>query len=82
MATTTTPLADRPTYKLVASRLGMDPVKFVRDRRSATPPVSFVRIRDEMMEICNRGVTDPDQKIQLTHEIPRRWLRIADATAA
>lgn len=67
-------------YKLVASRLGQEPLVFIWTRRHQTPPVSFVRIRDEMLEICNRGVTDPADRVELTHEVPRRWLMAAEAT--
>lgn len=75
-------LTDRPMYKLVAARLGEEPIAFIRVRRSQTPPMSYVRIRDEILEICNRGVTDPAERIELTHEVPRRWLMAADAAAA
>lgn len=79
---TPTALTDRPTYKLVASRLGTDPLEFIRARRGQTPPVSFVKIRDEMLEICNRGITDPAERVELTHEVPRRWLMAAEGAQA
>lgn len=76
MADTPTPLADRPLYQLVASRLGCDPIEFIQKRRGSDPPATFVAIRDEMMEIINRNVTDSKSKVYITHEVPRRWLRV------
>jgi hypothetical protein len=80
MADTPTPLADRPMYKLVASRLGCDPIEFIQKRRGNSPPATFVAIRDEMMEIINRGVTNPNDRIYITHEVPRRWLRVHEGS--
>lgn len=65
----TTPyVPDTPLYKLVAEKLGRDPIAYIRERRAAG--VAFARITDEI-----KHETD----VYLTHEAPRRWLRSADA---
>lgn len=69
METSTTP--DTPTYKLVAEKLGRDPVEFIRERRNQVPPVPYAKIADEIK--AKTGV-------YVTHEIPRRWLAQADST--
>lgn len=54
-----------PTYLLLADRLGQDPLEFIWQRRTATPPASYPKIAVELRERT---------KIYVTHEIPRRWL--------
>jgi hypothetical protein len=71
METSTTP--DTPTYKLVAEKLGRDPVEFIRERRNQQPPVPYAKIADEIKTRT---------KVYVTHEIPRRWLALADQAAA
>lgn len=65
---------DTPLFKLVSDRLGRDPIEFIAQRRAQTPPVAFVRIANEILEICNAGVRNPADRVYLTHEVPRRWL--------
>lgn len=64
-------------YKLVTARLGRDPIEFIKEKRELTPPMPWVKIRDAMLAICNEGVTDPAELVELTHEVPRRWMMAA-----
>lgn len=66
--TSTTP--DTPTYRLIAEKLGRDPVEFIRELRAQTPPVPYAKIADAIKVKTGEYVT---------HEIPRRWLAQADA---
>lgn len=68
-------------YKLVSDRLGRDPLELIRERRSQTPPMPFVRIAHEILEVCNRGGKNRSDHVYLTHEVPRRWLIAADRAA-
>lgn len=63
---------DTPTYKLLAEKMGRDPLDYIRERRSTTPPTAFARIADEMRDASDEYIT---------HEVPRRWLREAENRA-
>lgn len=78
MATQTpTAVPDTPLYKLVAARLGRDPLDLIRERRAQNPPVPFARITIEILAACNAKVTNPADQVYFTHEAPRRWWRAA-----
>lgn len=76
MATQTpTAVPDTPLYKLVAARLGRDPLDLIRERRAQDPPVPFARITQEILAVCNQRLTGTANEVYFTHEAPRRWLR-------
>lgn len=68
-----------PLYKLVAERLGEDPIEFIRARRAGANPMPFARIAEQIREQCNEGRTD---EIYVSHEVPRRWLSLGNAAEA
>jgi hypothetical protein len=59
---------DTPLYKLIAGKLGRDPVELIHERRQQTPPVSFAQIADEFRQVTGE---------YLTHELPRRWYQLS-----
>jgi hypothetical protein len=58
-----------PTYELVAVKLGMDPLTFIKEKRAGATPMPFARIADEIERLTGVYVTD---------ELPRRWLKAAE----
>ena len=64
-----------PLYKLVATRLGESPIGFILRHRSDTHALPYAQIAELMRNQCNVGVEHDSQKVYLTHEVPRRWLR-------
>ena len=70
--TPTTPAVQTALYRLVAQKIGRDPLKLISERRAETPPVPYARIRDELVELSGEYIT---------HEAPRRWHQQAMAQA-
>jgi hypothetical protein len=59
---------------LVAERLGVDPIAYVRAlRASTTPPMSWNRIAQEIQNVTG---------LYITQEAPRRWIRKDDERIA
>jgi len=63
---TSTTEPDTSLYKLIAEKLGRDPLELICERRQETPPVPYTKIRDELVKATGT---------YLTHEAPRRWYR-------
>lgn len=62
--TPTPPAVSTALYRLVAEKIGRDPLDLIRERRAQDPPVPYARIRDELVRLSGEYVT---------HEAPRRW---------
>lgn len=75
MTQPTTTIPDSNLRKLVAEKLGRDPIEYALERRaSATPPLAWNRIAQEIQQKTG---------IYLTQEAVRRWVRAYNkATAA
>lgn len=55
-----------PTYRLLAQKLGRDPLLLIHQRRAAG--MSYARIAEELRQETGEYIT---------HEVPRRWHRAA-----
>lgn len=58
--------------RLVAERLGVDPVSVACELRAQTPPMAWNRIAQVIMQ---RTALDGQEPIYLTQEAVRRWVR-------
>lgn len=74
MTQPTLDMPDSNLRKLIAEKLGRDPIEYALERRASTvPPLAWNRIADELKELTGE---------YLTQEAVRRWVRAHERAKA